>query len=48
MLGQNVRIAIVSPCILIYDFVAEDDVIFLLRILHERRNITRELLRRRV
>jgi toxin ParE1/3/4 len=47
MLGQSVRVAVVSPYILIYEYVRDNDVIFLLRVLHERRNITRELLRRR-
>lgn len=46
-LGANARIAIVSPYILIYDYEPEDDTVVLLRILHERRNITRELVRRR-
>jgi toxin ParE1/3/4 len=46
-LGAHARIGIVSPYILIYDFVREDDLLVLLRILHGRRNITRDLLRRR-
>ena len=46
-LGKNVRIAIVSPYLLIYDYTPEDDRIILLRVLHERRNITGELVRRR-
>ena len=45
-LGPNTRIGIVSPYILIYDFVRADDLLVLLRILHGRRNITRDLLRR--
>lgn len=45
-LGQNARIAIVSPYILIYDYTAEDETVVLLRVLHERRNITRTLVRR--
>jgi len=45
-LGSNARIAIVSPYILIYDYAREDDTIMLLRVLHGRRNITRDLLRR--
>jgi toxin ParE1/3/4 len=47
MLGQTVRVAVVSPYILIYEYVPEDDVMLLLRVLHERRNIARELLHRR-
>ena len=46
-LGKNVRIAIVPPYLLIYDYTPEDDRIILLRVLHERRNITGELVRRR-
>ena len=45
-LGPNVRIAVVSPYILIYDYLARDDTLVLLRILHEKRNITRRLVRR--
>ncbi len=43
-LGPNARIGIVSPYILIYDFVRDE--LILLRILHGRRNITQDLLRR--
>ena len=46
-LGTNVRIVIVSPYILIYDYALDDDTVVLLRILHGRRNITRQLVRRR-
>ena len=45
-LGPAAHIAIVYPYILIYDYVPEDDAITLLRILHGRRNITRDLLNR--
>jgi toxin ParE1/3/4 len=45
-LGPCARIGIVSTYILIYDFVPEDDSLVLLRILHGRRNITRDLLKR--
>jgi toxin ParE1/3/4 len=45
-LGPNARIGIVSPYILIYDFVRVRDELILLRILHGRRNITQDLLRR--
>jgi toxin ParE1/3/4 len=44
-LGPNARIGIVSPYILIYDFVRGEDELVLLRILHGRRNITRDMLR---
>ena len=42
-LGSKTRIAIVLPYIVIYDF--EDDVVTVLRVLHGKRNITRELVR---
>jgi toxin ParE1/3/4 len=45
-LGPNVRIGIVSPYVLIYEFMQADDRLILLRILHGRRNITRDLLGR--
>jgi toxin ParE1/3/4 len=45
-LGPNVRIAIVYPYILIYDHAPDEDSLALLRILHGRRNISRDLLRR--
>ena len=44
-LARDTRIAIVAPYILIYDYVLASDTFTLLRILHERRNITRELVR---
>jgi toxin ParE1/3/4 len=46
VLGPNARVAIISPYILIYDYEPAEDAIVLLRILHERRNITAELVRR--
>jgi toxin ParE1/3/4 len=45
-LGPCARIGIVSPYVLIYDFVREDNSLVLLRILHGRRNITHDLLKR--
>jgi plasmid stabilization system protein ParE len=41
-LGPNTRIAIVSPYIVIYD--EEGDTATVLRVLHGRRNITRDLI----
>ena len=41
-LGVSVRIAVVQPFVMIYT----DDAVIILRILHGKRNITRELLRR--
>jgi plasmid stabilization system protein ParE len=45
-LGQNVRIAVVSPYVLICEYTRDKDTLTLLRILHGKRNIARELLRR--
>ncbi len=45
-LGSRARIAIVFPYILIYDYTPDDDTLTLLRILHGRRNISHDLLRR--
>ena len=41
-LGSKARIAIVSPYLLIYEYERQDDALILLRILHSRRNITRD------
>ena len=45
-LGQAVRIAVVSPYIVTYEYNRDDDTLTLLRILHGRRNIAHRLLRR--
>jgi len=45
-LGEAVRIAVVSPNVLIYEYSRSGDTLTLLRILHGRRNITDRLLRR--
>ena len=42
--GQNIRIGIVSPYIIIYRHSAEDDTVTMLRIVHGRRRITGKLL----
>jgi len=44
--GEAVRITVVSPYVLIYEYSRGDDILVLLRILHGRRNITERLLRR--
>ena len=44
-LGADIRIGIVWPYILIYDYTLADDTLTLLRIVHGRRNITRRLVR---
>jgi toxin ParE1/3/4 len=46
-LGLNVRVSIVFPYVLIYEYSRDDDAVTLLRILHGRRNITRRSLSRR-
>ena len=44
-LGRNVRIAIVLPYLVIYNYMRDNDTLTLLRTLHGKRNITRDLLR---
>jgi plasmid stabilization system protein ParE len=43
-LGDDVRIGVVSPYIVIYAFDASADVITVLRVIHGRRDITRKLI----
>jgi len=43
-LGMNARVVLVHPFVVIYDHA--DDTVTVLRVLHGRRNITRELLDR--
>jgi toxin ParE1/3/4 len=45
VLGPHARTGIVWPYILIYDYTRTDDTLTLLRILHGRRHITRQLVR---
>ena len=44
-LGRNARIGIVSPFVVIYDFLPVMDTVMVLRIVHGSRRITRKLLR---
>jgi plasmid stabilization system protein ParE len=46
-LGPTARIAIVYPYLLIYDFDEAQDLATLLRVLHGKRDITEQLIRRR-
>ncbi|MEA2903945.1 MAG: toxin ParE1/3/4 [Alphaproteobacteria bacterium] len=46
LLGLSIRIAVVSPYVVIYDYSRDDDTLTLLRILHGRRDITEDLLHR--
>jgi toxin ParE1/3/4 len=43
-LGQDVRIGIVSPYVVIYDHNANADTVTVLRIVHGRRDISRQML----
>lgn len=43
-LGVFTRIAVVSPYVIIYDYDTGLDEVFVLRVLHGRRNITQKLL----
>jgi plasmid stabilization system protein ParE len=45
-LGVNARIAVIFPYVLIYDYDRDSNTLTLLRILHGRRNISQDLLRR--
>jgi toxin ParE1/3/4 len=44
-LGPGIRIAVVSPYILIHRYVGDDDTLTLLRVMHGRRKITSAVLR---
>ena len=46
VLGPNARVAIVFPYVLLYDYMREDDTVVVLRILHGKRDISSQLLRR--
>lgn len=43
LLGQNVRISVVSPYVVIYEYERIRDEVTLLRILHGRRHVSRIL-----
>jgi toxin ParE1/3/4 len=43
--GVDVRIVIVRPYLVFYEFKAVEDVVYVLRLLHGRRNVTAQLLR---
>ncbi len=43
-LGTAVRVFVVSPYLVVYDYAPEPDTVTLLRILHERRRITASML----
>jgi toxin ParE1/3/4 len=43
-LGATVRIGVVFPYVVFYRYVEADDAVFVLRVLHGRRKITRRML----
>ena len=43
-LGETVRIGVVFPYVVFYRYVEADDIVFVLRVLHGRRKITRRML----
>jgi toxin ParE1/3/4 len=45
-LGAIVRIGIVSPYNVIHEYIAADDVVTVMRLLHGRRRVTRRMLNR--
>jgi plasmid stabilization system protein ParE len=45
-LGDRVRIGVVAPYVLVYEYDAVRDEVTLLRVLHGRRNVSRLLTRR--
>jgi toxin ParE1/3/4 len=44
-LGKQVRICVVSPYILFYEYIEAEDTVMIMRIAHGRRKITRKFLR---
>lgn len=46
ILGPHVRICVVSPYVVIYEYRETTDIVTIMRIVHGRRKITRRLLRR--
>jgi toxin ParE1/3/4 len=43
-LGRFIRIGVVSPYVVVYRHIPDDDVVAIIRILHGRRRITRRML----
>jgi toxin ParE1/3/4 len=44
-LGRHIRMCVVSPYVIIYEYIESDDTVMIMRIVHGRRNITRRFLR---
>ena len=45
ILGKDMRIGVVFPYLVLYEFAEIDDVVTIMRVVHGRRKITRRLLR---
>jgi toxin ParE1/3/4 len=45
-LGAGVRVSLVWPYVVIYEHVEKDDVVIIMRIVHGRRKIVRQMVRR--
>ena len=45
ILGPNMRIAVLSPYLVLYDHAPNDETVTIVRVLDGRRNITRQLVR---
>ncbi len=43
-LGRFIRIGVVSPYVIVYRYIPDDDLVAVIRILHGRRRITRRML----
>ena len=44
-LGRHVRICVVSPYVILYEYLEADDAVMVLRLVHGRRRITRKTVR---
>ena len=44
-LGSNVRMGVVYPYVIFYEYSAIEDVVTIMRLLHGRRRITRKMMR---
>lgn len=45
-LGAETRGVVIAPYVMIYDYIEKDELIVLLRILHGRRNISKETIQK--
>jgi plasmid stabilization system protein ParE len=44
-LGPNIRITIVKPYLIVHEHERSDEALYVLRVVHGRRNITADILR---